>query len=62
MKPGDLFRVYVPPSSHPRDDDLHGKLVVFLGGRRTWFNKEMVNCLVGDVPRFIYTIWLEDPQ
>jgi hypothetical protein len=31
MKPGDLVRVQIPPSAHPRDDYLHGMLVIIIG-------------------------------
>ena len=31
MKPGDLYRVVVPPDVHPRDDYLNGMIVVILG-------------------------------
>ena len=60
MKPGDLYRIRVPLSAHPKDDFYDGELVIFMGGRRTWFNKEIVYCLHRDVPKFIYVSWLED--
>jgi hypothetical protein len=31
MKPGDLVRIQIPPSAHPRDDYLHGMLVIIIG-------------------------------
>jgi hypothetical protein len=60
MKTGDLYRVSVPPGSHPRDDYLHGMLVVILGERYIPPNiqREYIRCL-GDKVRMFPTRWLE---
>ena len=62
MKRGDLYRVHVPPDSHPRDDHLHGMLVVILGDRYTLppnIQGEYIKCL-GDRVRMFPTRWLEE--
>ena len=59
MKPGDLYRVSVPPDSHPRDDYLHGMLVVILGDKKVRVNNyEYIKCL-GDRIRMFPVRWLE---
>jgi hypothetical protein len=60
MKPGDLYRVTVPLDSHPRDDYLHGMIVVILGEKYKPPNipGEYVKGL-GDRIRMFPTRWLE---
>jgi hypothetical protein len=60
MKPGDLFRVCVPPDAHPRDDYLHGMIVVILGEKYkpSSIPGEYVKGL-GDRIRMFPTRWLE---
>lgn len=62
MNPGDLYKVYVPPSTHPRDDHLHGMLVVILGDKKVRVNnREYIKCL-GDRIRMFPVRWLEALQ
>ena len=62
MKRGDLCRVSVPLGAHPRDDYLHGMLVVILGDKNVWVNNhEYIKCL-GDRIRMFPVRWLEVPQ
>ena len=63
MRKGDLYRVSVPPGAHPRDDYLHGMLVVILGERYTNPNVsgEYIKCF-GDRIRMFPVRWLEVPQ
>ena len=63
VRKGDLYRVSVPPGAHPRDDYLHGMLVVILGERYTNPNVpgEYIRCF-GDRIRMFPVRWLEVPQ
>lgn len=62
MKPGDLYRISVPGHVHPGDQkNFDGMFAIVVGGTRTWFSRELVYCLVNDVPRFIDANWLRVP-
>ena len=60
MRVGDLYRVVVPPDAHPRDDYLHGMIVVVLGEKYKppSIPGEYVKGL-GDRIRMFPTRWLE---
>ena len=60
MRVGDLYRVTVPLDSHPRDDYLHGMIVVILGEKYKppSIPGEYVKGL-GDRVRMFPTRWLE---
>jgi hypothetical protein len=62
VKLGDLCRIVVPPGAHPRDDHLHGMLVVILGDKNVRVNNhEYIKCF-GDRIRMFPVRWLEVPQ
>jgi hypothetical protein len=62
VKPGDLYRIHVPPSAHPQDDYLHGMLVIILGDKNVRVNNhEYIKCL-GDRIRMFPVRWLEALQ
>ena len=62
MIPGNLYRIYVPLSAHPRDDYLHGMLVIILGDKNIRVNNhEYIKCL-GDRIRMFPVKWLQALQ